>query len=107
ITTLPAATTGGTGTAAGAGSAAEAESLTAAASAFAEGLLLGTYRFGRYKHKPLDQGARLSAALDQVTVLVSEASEASEAGEAGLAAVRAGLSRGERLGELTNWVRDL
>src|SRR6185437_14519961 len=45
VTTLPAATTGGTGTAAGAGSAAEAESLTAAASAFAEGLLLGTYRF--------------------------------------------------------------
>lgn len=100
-TTLPAAASEAAGAAGGAAGAAGAESLTAAASAFAEGLLLGAYRFDRYQHKPLDQGAQLSAALEQVTVLTGGT------GEAGLAAVRAGLSRGERLGELTNWVRDL
>jgi len=42
-----------------------------------------------------------------VTVLTGETGGSGEAGEAGLAAVRAGLSRGERIGELTNWVRDL
>jgi leucyl aminopeptidase len=68
----------------------------AAASAFAEGLLLGGYRFDRYKRYPPDESPR--PALTTVSVL---------AGPARLASAQAGLRRGELLGRVTNWARDL
>jgi leucyl aminopeptidase len=70
----------------------------AAASAFAEGLLLGAYQFRRYKRQPLDEAAPGPAALRQVTVLTSAGDQA---------AVSAGLRHGAVIGEATNWVRDL
>ena len=75
---------------------------SAAASAFAEGLLLGGYRFGRYKRYPLGDPPRGAPALNRVTVLAGAAG-----GPADLDAVLAGLAHGERLGRVTNWARDL
>ncbi len=68
-----------------------------AASALAEGLLLGAWRFGRYKHRPLDSGSLRPPALERLEVLTG----------AGRAAVRAGLRRGELLARTANWVREL
>ena len=75
-----------------------ADGARAAASAFAEGLLLGAYQFRRYKRQPLDDAAPAPAALRQVTVLTSAGDQA---------AVSAGLRHGAVIGEATNWVRDL
>jgi leucyl aminopeptidase len=67
------------------------------AAAFAEGLLLGCYRFERYRRRPAWPGAHRSA-IEVVRVL---------GGGADRAALEAGLRRGRMLAELTNWVRDL
>jgi leucyl aminopeptidase len=93
-TTLPAA---GAAVAAGAGGGAD-RAWMAAASAFAEGLLLGGYRFGRYKRYPLDEFSQRPPPLTTVTVL---------AGPSGQTSAQAGLRRGELLGRVTNWARDL
>jgi len=69
----------------------------AVATAFAEGLLLGAYRFDRYRHQPVTPGWR-PPVLEQVRVLADGAS---------VAAVNAGLRRGQAIASLTNWVRDL
>ena len=69
----------------------------AVATAFAEGLLLGAYRFDRYRRQPATRGWR-PPVLEQVRVLTVDAS---------LPAVTAGLSRGQAIASLTNWVRDL
>jgi leucyl aminopeptidase len=62
----------------------------AAAQAFAEGVVLGSYQFWRYKSdgKP--------SRLEEVTVVTR-----------GGARVRAGLERGARIGEAVAWARDL
>jgi leucyl aminopeptidase len=69
-----------------------------AASAFAEGLLLGAWRFGRYKRRPLDRESLRPPSLVRLLVLTDET---------GTPAARAGLRRGELLARTTNWVRDL
>jgi leucyl aminopeptidase len=89
-TTLPAAAAGARST--------EDSAWLAAASAFAEGLLLGGYRFGRYKRYPLDEFSRCPPALTTVSVLADPSVQAPAA---------AGLRRGELLGRVTNWARDL
>jgi leucyl aminopeptidase len=65
-----------------------------AAQALVEGLLLGSYRFDRYKTKPAD-----AQALETVVVLGSARWDAR--------AVRAALNRGQVLSESTMWARDL
>jgi len=70
----------------------------AAASAFAEGLLLGTYQFRRYKRQPRTDAVAAPPILRQVTVLTT-------AGEQ--AAVAAGLRHGEVIGQAANWARDV
>jgi len=67
------------------------------AAAFAEGLLLGAYRFDRYRRQPVTRGWR-PLVLEQVRVLTVAS---------GLSAVTAGLHRGQKIAALTNWVRDL
>jgi leucyl aminopeptidase len=69
----------------------------AIAAAFAEGLMLGAYRFDRYRHPPVMPGWR-SSPLQRVHLLT---------GGNSLAAVNAGLRRGHVIASLTNWVRDL
>lgn len=69
----------------------------AVAAAFAEGLLLGAYRFDRYRHQPDMPGWRPSV-LAEMQMLADRAS---------LEAVKAGLRRGRAIASLTNWVRDL
>jgi leucyl aminopeptidase len=87
-TTLPAAGAPAIGT----------DGWRAAASAFAEGLLLGAYRFRRYKRQPLDEAASRPLALSQVTVLAPAEAEV---------ATTTGLRHGEAIGRMTNWVRDV
>ena len=67
------------------------------AAAFAEGLLLGGYRFDRYRHRPLTPDRR-PPLTENVRVLTDAAN---------VADVSAGLRRGQIVAELTNWVRDL
>jgi len=69
-----------------------------AASAFAEGLLLGAYRFDRYKRDPIDLVSREKPVLERVTVL---------AGAAERARVASGLRHGEVFARAANWARDL
>jgi len=78
-------------------SANHADPARALAAAFAEGLLLGAYRFDRYRRQPATRGWR-PLALEQVRVLTAGSS---------LPAVTAGLRRGQAIASLTNWVRDL
>jgi leucyl aminopeptidase len=68
-----------------------------AAAAFAEGLLLGAYQYGRHRSHQAAPGWRRPA-LERVEVLTASSDRA---------AVAEGLRRGERLAGLTNWVRDL
>lgn len=67
------------------------------AQAFAEGILLGAYRFDRYKHEPLDEASKVKPRLKRVLALA----------DGQRAAVKAGLSRGEIYSEAGNWARDL
>ena len=69
----------------------------AAAHALAEGILLGAYRFDRYKERPIDERSREKPRLSRVVALAT--------GEGG--AIRAGLRRGQVYGEAANWARDL
>ncbi|MFN2589509.1 MAG: leucyl aminopeptidase, partial [Actinomycetota bacterium] len=68
------------------------------AHAFAEGLLLGAYRFDRYKQQPLDDASKKQSRLAKATVLA----ERRVAGP-----MKAGLERGRIYAEATNWARDL
>jgi leucyl aminopeptidase len=67
------------------------------AAAFAEGLLLGCYRFERYRRRrrpgQARTGPRSRSCASWQTARIAE--------------LDAGLRRGRMLGELTNWVRDL
>lgn len=65
--------------------------------AFAEGLLLGSYRFDRYKGKRDEDGAERKPKLKKAIALSS----------GGGRALRAALRRGEIYGEAANWARDL
>jgi leucyl aminopeptidase len=67
------------------------------AHAFAEGVVLGAYRFDRYKERPLDEGSQHKPQLKKVVALAD--------GDA--RALRAGLRRGQIYGEAANWARDL
>lgn len=68
--------------------------------AFAEGMLLGTYRFDRYKAKPIEDGAaNRKPKLKRVVALVGSRASAKGA--------KAGLQRGEIYAESANWARDL
>jgi leucyl aminopeptidase len=69
-----------------------------AAHALAEGVVLGTYRFLRYKARPLDEQGSEESRLRRVVAL---------AGAAPPAELRAGLRRGEVYAEAANWARDL
>jgi leucyl aminopeptidase len=68
------------------------------AHALAEGLVLGTYRFDRYKERPLDEESKLEMRLKKVVVLTSTR---------GGSAVKAALRRGQVYAEAANWARDL
>jgi leucyl aminopeptidase len=67
------------------------------ARAFAEGIALGSYRFDRYKERPMDEASQEKPRLRKVTVL-SDGDRAS---------VRSGLSRGQVYADAANWARDL
>jgi leucyl aminopeptidase len=69
------------------------------AHAFAEGFVLGSYRFDRYKERPIDEGSREKPRLEQVLVLTD--------GKAEGKALQAALRRGEIYGEASNFARDL
>jgi leucyl aminopeptidase len=67
------------------------------AHAFAEGVVLGAYRFDRYKERPIDEASQYKPRLKKVMALAT--------GNAG--AIRAALHRGQVYGEAANWARDL
>jgi leucyl aminopeptidase len=73
----------------------DAESLHA----FAEGLLLGTYRFDRYKHRPIDERSKEKDSLKKAVALLS--------GNEDTKAAKAALRRGRVYAEAANWARDL
>ena len=70
---------------------------SAIAAAFAEGFLLGGYQFDRYRTQPVTPGWHRPA-TEVVRVLMDDGSTT---------AVAEGLRRGQRMADLTNWVRDL
>jgi leucyl aminopeptidase len=67
--------------------------------AFAEGITLGTYRFDRYKQRPIDDESKERRVLKKVTALVD--------GAANTRSLKAALRRGRVYAEATNWARDL
>jgi leucyl aminopeptidase len=67
------------------------------ARAFAEGVALGSYRFDRYKERPMDEASQEKPRLRKVTVL-------SDGDRGGM---RSGMSRGKVYAEAANWARDL
>jgi leucyl aminopeptidase len=69
----------------------------ASAHAFAEGLTLGTYRFDRYKQRPIDELSQQKAALKKVIALTP----------ADAKATKSALGRGRIYAEAANWARDL
>jgi leucyl aminopeptidase len=69
------------------------------ARALAEGLLLGTYRFDRYKERPIDEASQQPQELSKVTVLLKRAGDEK--------AVKEALRRGQISAESANWARDL
>ena len=69
-----------------------------AVQSFVEGLLLGAYRFDRYKVRPIEEDGQ-RAELDRVTVLGSSRWDARGAREA--------IRRGEVFSDATAWARDL
>jgi leucyl aminopeptidase len=66
------------------------------AHAFAEGMTLGSYRFDRYKERPIDDASKEKNRLKRVTVLGGPEKS-----------VKAGLRRGQIYGDAANWARDL
>jgi leucyl aminopeptidase len=68
------------------------------AHALAEGLILGNYRFDRYKKRPLDEESKTKPRLKKVVVLTSDADSKR---------VKAALRRGRIYGESANWGRIL
>jgi leucyl aminopeptidase len=71
-----------------------------AAHAFAEGMVLGSYRFDRYKAKPIDQASLQKSKLKKVIALVPGSSSKR-------APTDAGLRRGQIYADAANWARDL
>jgi leucyl aminopeptidase len=67
-----------------------------AAQAFAEGIVLGSYRFDRYKQQPIDDASKRKPKLKKVVALSGDAK-----------AVKAGLKRGQIYADASNWARDL
>lgn len=73
------------------------DSPQASAHAFAEGIILGAYRFDRYKERPIDAASQEKPKLEKVVALTD--------GRRG--PVQSGLSRGQVYAEAANWARDL
>jgi leucyl aminopeptidase len=67
--------------------------------AFVEGILLGGYRFERYKANSSDEDGSEPSRLDRVTILGSERGDPRAAAQA--------IKRGEILAEAAAWARDL
>ena len=72
-----------------------------AAHAFSEGMLLGGYRFDRYKAKPIDQDSQQKPKLKKITALVSGGATKRKH------EVSEGLRRGQVYAEAANWARDM
>jgi leucyl aminopeptidase len=77
------------------------EDPAASAHALAEGFLLGSYRFTRYKQRPIDEDSAKAPALKRVIVLQDGA------GRGAQRAVKDALRRGEIFADASNWARDL
>jgi leucyl aminopeptidase len=73
-----------------------------AAHGLAEGLLLGTYRFDRYKRRPIDEASKDRLLTKRVLVLMPADADAKAT-----KAVKAALRSGQIYGEAANWARDL
>jgi leucyl aminopeptidase len=69
------------------------------AHAFAEGMLLGSYRFDRYKERPIDELSKEKPKLKKIVALA--ASRGSQS------ALKSALERGQVYAEAANWARDL
>jgi leucyl aminopeptidase len=67
------------------------------AHAFAEGTVLGAYRFDRYKERPIDSASQDKPKLAKI-VAVSDGRRAT---------AQSGLTRGQVYAEAANWARDL
>jgi leucyl aminopeptidase len=67
------------------------------AHAFAEGITLGSYRFDRYKERPIDEASQQKPQLKKVIALTAGDPKA----------IKAALRRGQVYGEAANWARDL
>jgi len=67
--------------------------------ALSEAVVLGTYRFDRYKQRPIDGSSKQRMVLKKVTALVDDGADTR--------ALKAALKRGRIYGESTNWARDL
>jgi leucyl aminopeptidase len=67
--------------------------------ALSEAVVLGTYRFDRYKHRPVEGSPKQRVVLRRVTALVEDGADTR--------GLKAALKRGRIYGESTNWARDL
>jgi leucyl aminopeptidase len=67
------------------------------AHAFAEGIVLGSYRFDRYKERPIDEASQQKPQLKKVIALDSGDPKA----------IKAAVRRGQVYAEAANWARDL
>jgi len=65
--------------------------------AFVEGLILGAYRFDRYKEKPIDDSSQQKPRLKKVVLLTNGNGRA----------LRAAVKRGRVYADAANWARDL
>jgi leucyl aminopeptidase len=68
------------------------------AHAFAEGITLGSYRFDRYKERPIDEASQQKPRLKKVIALASDGDRQP---------IKSGMRRGQIYGEAANWARDL
>jgi leucyl aminopeptidase len=67
--------------------------------AFAEGFILGSYRFDRYKERPIDDSSAEKPRLENVLVLEDRKTDRR--------ALESALRRGEIYAEAANWARDM
>jgi leucyl aminopeptidase len=67
------------------------------AHAFAEGIVLGSYRFDLYKERPIDEASQQKPQLKKVIALTDGDRQP----------VKSALRRGQVYGEAANWARDL